>query len=137
MAWTTLSLIGLILIGGAGALLWQRHRARWLALTRYTVRCPLYDSLATVVVGTNLLAQPWRQHIDVVACSLHPETLDTFPERLVFVLDTSYAQRYPQAPGQYPRSSLKVPCRKNCLAILNKAAGSRSTRSVRYTQERR
>jgi len=34
MAWTTLSLIGLLLIGGVGALLWQRHRARWLALGR-------------------------------------------------------------------------------------------------------
>jgi hypothetical protein len=76
------------------------------------------------VVHTNLLAQPRRQHVDVATCSLHPETLNTFPASLVFVSDTSYYKVYPQEARQYLRYPLRVPCRKSCLAILNKAADS-------------
>ena len=135
MGWTTLSLIGILLIGGVGALLWQRHWARWLALTRHTIRCPLYDCEATIVVRTNPLAQPGRQHVDVATCSLHPETLITLPERMVFVTDSAYDKQYPQEPWRYRRYALGVPCRKNCLAILNKAADSCVIQSVRCTSE--
>lgn len=135
MEWTTLSLMGILLMGGVGTLLWQRHRARWLVLTRHTVRCPLNACQATLVVRTNPLAQPGRQHVDVASCSLHPETLVTLPARLVCVTDSSYDRPYPQEPGRYPRSTLGVPCRKNCLAILNTAAGSCAIQPVRCTSE--
>ena len=124
MEWTTLSLIGILLMGGVGALLWQRRRARWLTLTRHTVRCPLYDGQATIVVRTNPLAQPRRQHVDVASCSLYPEALVTLPDRMVAATDGSYDKQYPQEPGRYPRYTLGVPCRTNCLAILHKAAYS-------------
>jgi len=92
MEWTTLTLIGVLLMGGIGALLWQRHRAQWLVLTRHRVRCPLYDCQATIVARTNPLAQPRWQHLDVATCSLHPERLVTLPERMVFVRDSSLRQ---------------------------------------------
>ena len=135
MEWTTLSLVGILLSGGVGALLWQRHRSRWLTLTRHTVRCPLYDCQARVVVRTNPLAQPRRQHVDVAACSLHPETLVTPLERIVFVTDSSYDKPYLQAPGRYPRYTPGVLCRKNCLAILNKTADSCAIQPVHCTSE--
>jgi hypothetical protein len=135
MVWTTLSLMGILLMGGVGALLWQRQRARWLVLTRQTVRCPLYDCQATTVVRTNPLVQPGRQHVDVASCSLHPETLVTLPEKMVYVTDSSYDRLYPQALGRYPRSTLGVPCRKNCLAILNMAVDSCAMQPVRCTSE--
>jgi len=135
MEWTTLTLIGVLLMGGIGALLWQRHRAQWLVLTRHSVRCPLYDCQATIVARTNPLAQPRWQHLDVATCSLHPERLVTLPERMVFVRDSSYDKQYPQEPGRYPRYTPGLPCRKNCLAILNKAADSCATQPVRCTSE--
>lgn len=135
MEWTTLSLMGILLMGGVGALLWQRHRTRWLVLTRHSVRCPLYDCQATMVVRTNPLAQPRRQHVDVATCSLHPETLVSLPEKMVYVTDSSYDRPYPQEPGRYPRYTLGVPCRKNCLAILNTAAASCAIQPVRCTSE--
>ena len=134
MVWAILSLIG-ILTGGVSTLLWQHHRARWLTLTRHTVHCPFYDCQATVVVRTNPLAQPRRQHVDVATCSLSPETLVTFPARLVFVTDSSYGKPYVQEPGRYPYYTPRVPCRKNCLAILNRAADSCAIQPVRCTSE--
>ena len=135
MEWPILSLMGIIFVGGVGTLLWKRHQARWLTLARHTMHCPLHDCQATIVVRTNSLTHPRRQYVDVTACSLHPETPVTLPERIGSVPDTSYDTLYPQAPGRYPHYPLKIPCRKNCLAILNKGADSCAIQPVCCTSE--
>jgi hypothetical protein len=45
-----------------------------LAFTQHTVRCPLEDRTASLMVRTDPDGCPSRRHLDVTACSLLPST---------------------------------------------------------------
>ncbi len=132
MEWISLGLIGISLIGGIGIWLWQRHREQRFPLTQHTVRCPLYDRQATLTVRTNPIARPRGQYVDVTACSILPATPCILPASMAYLPDMPSYEPYLQKARPH-RYTLEVPCRKDCLYVLNEAEGSCPIRHIRCT----
>jgi hypothetical protein len=94
---------------------------RRLALTPHTVRCPLDDRLASLTVRTDPEGDPSRRHRDLIACSLLPSTSFVVPARRGHFSDVAPPMSYLYEVPRSPHHSLKVTCRKRCLAVLNAA----------------
>jgi hypothetical protein len=98
-----------------------------LALTRHTVRCPVEDCTARLMVRTDTDASPSRRHRDVVACSLLPATSWPQSERTGYFPDLTPVLAYVAEPYLAPCHSSEIACSKRCLAVLNAAeAGGES-----------
>ena len=129
MAWV--SLISVALIGGLGRLLSQRQPRS--TMTQHTLSCPLHNRSATVTVRTRAQARRRRRYVDVTACSLLPQEPVVYTTRVAWCPDTPYYELYMQKVGQYPRQASQVPCRKDCLRLLNGVAGSRPIHPIHCT----
>lgn len=123
MEWTIISLVSLSLLGGIGGLLWRYFRGTRIDTTRHTVHCPLSDHSANLAVRTKFQSQGRRRHVDVTACSLHPQEPIIPPERVVWVPDLPYSDLRFEKGNPTPIHIGGVPCRKECLHILNLGEG--------------
>lgn len=94
---------------------------RGLELTRHTVRCPLEDRTASLTVRSDPDGYPSRRHRDVTACSLLSATSFVPPPTIGYFPDMAPPVPYLGEVDTCPRHSLKVACRKACLAVLNAA----------------
>jgi hypothetical protein len=130
MEWTSLSLLSIALIGGAGMLWWQRHRGRQLPLTSQSVRCPLHDCQADVTVRTNPRAPLHQQHVGVTACSLLPSPAVALPERTGYLPDFPLYKVRLEAARPYPSPPREVSCRQHCLFLLNEATAPVMPRAI-------
>ena len=124
MEWTSISLIGLSLLGGIWLLLWRHSRGRRFTITHHTVRCPLHDQSASIAACTKLPDRGHRRHVDVIGCSLLPREPMSPPNELVRVPGIPYYEVRLQKTGQTPIHIPQVRCPKHCLSILNYAEGS-------------
>jgi LPXTG-motif cell wall-anchored protein len=116
-----LILIGLVVLGGIGTLLFRRRRQRRLTLTQHTLRCPMNDCRASLAVRTDSTAYPSRRYLDVTACSLRPPTSVVPPARTAYFSDMWPPEPYLYDISQVPRHSDEVGCSKPCLLVLNAA----------------
>ena len=132
MSWTLLSLIGIVVLGGIGAVFFHRRRERRLILEAQAVRCPVHGDQATLAVRTDSLGHPGRRYVDVTACSLQPATSFVPPPRLAYFPDVPPCEPYVYEVGRAPRHCSEVACSKRCLYVLN-AAESGATQPIRCT----
>ena len=121
MSWTLLSLIGIVLLGGIGAVFFHRRRERRLTLEPQAVRCPVHDEQATLAVRADTLGHPGHRYVDVTACSLHPATSFVPPLRTAYSPDGLPSEPYVYEVGRAPRHCSEVACSKGCLHVLNAA----------------
>ena len=126
-------LIGIVILGGIGTLLFWRRRQRRLTLTQHTLRCPVDDCRATLAVRTDAIAHPSRRHVDVTACSLRPPTSFVPPARTTYFSDMSPPVPYRYEVSQAPCHSEEVACPKRCLLVLNAAERGASAEPIRCT----
>jgi LPXTG-motif cell wall-anchored protein len=127
-----ISLIGLVVLGGIGILLFWRRRQRRLTLTQHTVQCPEHGCRASVAVRTDPIAYPSGRYVDVAACSLLPSTSFVSPARKAYFADMSPPEPYLYDVGQAPCHSDEIACPKRCLLVLN-AAESGAAEPIRCT----
>ena len=128
-----ISFIGIVILGGIGALLFRRRRQRRLTLTQHTLRCPVHDCRATVAVRTDGIAPPSHRHVDVTACSLRPPTSFVPPARRAYFSDMPLPGSYLYEVSQAPCHSEEVACPKRCLLVLNAAESGASAEPLRCT----
>jgi LPXTG-motif cell wall-anchored protein len=115
-----LSLIGILLLGGIGAVLFRRRRQR-LTLTAQTLRCPLHDGVGILAVRTDPIASSGSRYVDVSACSLLPVTSFVPPVRTAYFPDVGPFGPYVREASRVPRHSSELACSKRCLHALNAA----------------
>ena len=124
MEWTTISFVGLPLLGVIIiGLLWRHFRGARFSITQQTVHCPLHDQDAHLAVRTKYTASGRQRHVDVTACSLRHREPVVPPKRVVWVPDLPYSDLRFQAGKPTPIHIGEVPCRKDCLHLLNLADG--------------
>ncbi len=119
-------LVPVLVLAGIGSVLLRRRRARRLALTQHTVRCPVHDSPATLAVRSDAVAPPSRRHVDVTACSLQPATSSVAPARMAYFADLCPPQPFIVEVPSAPIHSAEVTCSKACLHVLNAAEAGAS-----------
>jgi LPXTG-motif cell wall-anchored protein len=128
-----LTLLGIALVGGIGALARRRRRERRLHITDHDVRCPLHDCQAQVAVRTDPRAQSCQQYVDVTTCSLLSDAAIALPERTAHLADfPPYPLRLDVAPS-YPVYASEVRCPQHCVIVLNEAAVAVASQPVEDT----
>lgn len=126
-------LIGLVVLGGIGILLFRRRRQRRLTFTQHTLRCPIHDCRASLAVRTDSIAYPSRRYVDVTACSLLPPTSFVPPARTAYFSDMTPPEPYLYDISRVPRHSDEVGCSKRCLLVLNAAESCGPAEPIRCT----
>ena len=116
MSWFFIGFLGMVMVAAVG--IWWRRRGPY-ELTSHNVRCPLHGDEARVNVRT--AAQGRHPYVDVVACTLHPNEPVFVPSKIDWVPEISYYAAGLSRSMKGPIYQLGVPCRKDCLAILNQA----------------
>jgi len=102
------------------------------ALTQHTLRCPLYDSIASLTVRSNPDGPASRRHLDVTACSLVPSPSFVPPARTAHFPGMEPPVSYICESSRAPLHSTEVACPKRCLAVMN-AAESATANPIRCT----
>lgn len=127
-----LALLGMTLLGGIGALSWQRRRRQRLPVTSQSVRCPLHDCQARVTVRTDPGAHADRQYLEITACSLLSDAAIGLPEHSTYLPDGPPFKVRLEAASAYPVYA-DVSCAQPCVFVLNEAAPSVAPRPLECT----
>jgi hypothetical protein len=117
-----LALLGMTLIGGIGALRWQRRRRQRLPVTSRSVRCPLHDCPADVIVRTDPRARSEQQYVEVTGCSLLSDAAIGLPEHTAYLPDSPPCMVRLESARSYPVYTTEVSCPQSCVCVLNAAA---------------
>jgi hypothetical protein len=90
-------------------------------LTQHTVRCPLGDGTASLIVVSDPDASPACRHREVVSCSLAPSETFTPAPRQGYFPDLTPLMSYWREADPAPIQAAGVSCGASCLAVLNAA----------------
>ncbi len=118
-----LAIMSLFLLGVTVWFVWRHFREVRFITTRHTVHCPLYDYSAHLNVRTKFQPQMGPRHVDVGSCSLQHQEPISPPQKVVWVPDLPYSDLRFQKGQPAPIHVGDVPCRKDCLHLLNLAEG--------------
>ena len=113
--------IAIVLAAGVAVWLLERRRARRQVLAQETLRCPLYDSRATVSLRTDPHACAGRRYRDVAGCSLLPPPRYTPPTRMAGLSEVASWPAYPCGVVEPPALTEPAACSKSCVTALNAA----------------
>ena len=93
-------------------------------IPKYTVMhhrvcCPKHGDDATITTRTRLRKRCRARHVEVQTCSLLPKQPATPGAKVVWVPDLPYQELHLREGEPSPRYTMKVPCRMDCLHIIN------------------
>jgi hypothetical protein len=121
------------LVGILGVCLWWRRRQQRLRVTYHSLRCPMHDDRAEVAVTTDPAAPSGRQYLGVTSCSVHSNVAIGLQERFAFLSDSPPCRVRLEPARSTPVYTDTVPCRADCVFVLNATAVSGVPQTVECT----